>query len=396
MIQYAYLSRMKIFRWVFKVFFTLLILLILSWIGLSLSGNLHLLKAIKSTYLVGETGPTILDYPKFVNREIKTGTPSPWRMNLSTKKPAEEFMEEAEAWETQALLVVQNNQIIYENYWGKLDQESLSNSFSMAKSFVSIGLGVAVKKGYIKNLNQPVYEFIPEFNSPEKRKVRIVDLLKMSSGIDFGESYGDPFGFMAKAYYGKELYELTVEKPQKVPPGKEWKYQGGNTLLLSFILQKATGKTLSEFFEQEVWKKIGAEEKALWTISEKDKRERAYCCFYSNARDFARLGQLYLDSGKWHGVALINTDFFEESIQAVNIPDSEGKIINYYGLHWWLGKHKGHGFYYARGILGQYIVIIPDLDMVLVRLGNKRDPTRNVEIPSDLYTYLNIAFELSN
>ena len=179
------------------------------------------------------------------------------------------------------------------------------------------------------------------------------------------------------------------------PPHKTWKYQGGNTLLLSFILEKATGMSLSSFFEKEVWQKVGAQENALWTISEKDKRERAFCCFYSNARDFARIGQLYLDSGRWNGESIVTKAYFKQSLQVVNLPDENGKLIDYYGLHWWQGKHKGHYFFYARGILGQYIVIIPDLDLVLIRLGKKRDPTRNVEIPIDLFVYLDIALDLT-
>ena len=387
---------MKLFKFLMRFIVALVLAVTVSCIVLWISGNAHLIKAVRSTYLVGKTAPTIDDYPKFENRTVKVGKPQDWSLSDSynSKKLSDRLQNEVESWETAALLVVQNKNIVYESYSDGYSKSSLTNSFSMAKSFVSLAIGAAIQEGKIKSVNQKVGDFIPEFKEGKKANISIKDLLTMSSGVDFGESYGDPFGFMAKAYYGKDLYDLTVNKEVQYDPGEVWKYQGGNSLLLSFILKNATGESLSDYFSMKFWEPIGASQEALWTINEKNGLERAYCCFYSNARDFAKVGQLILDSGAWNGSQLISKSYFEDSFKPANIKNESGEIIDYYGYQWWFGSYEGDSFYYARGIQGQYIVAVPKWNAVIVRLGNKRDPTKGVEVPSDLYTYLEAAKEV--
>ncbi len=387
---------MKIFKFFFRFAIALVLALTLISLGLLATGNSHLIKAVRSTYLIGKTGPTINDYPKFENRIVKSKKGNQWPKSktYNSKFPSKKLQKEIDDWETTAFLVIQNGNIIYENYAEGYSKSSRTNSFSMAKSFTSLAIGAAIQEGKINSVNQKVGDFIPEYKLEGKSEITIKDLLTMSSGIDFGESYGDPFGFMAKAYYGTDLYDLTVNKEVKQNPGEVWKYQGGNTLLLSFILEKATGETLSDYFSKKFWKPLGASQDALWTISEKNGLERAYCCFYSNARDFALIGQLILDSGAWNGKQLISKTFFKNSFKPINISDESNQVIDYYGYQWWMGNYKGAAFYYARGIQGQYIVAIPKWNAVLVRLGHKRDPTKGVRVPSDLYTYLEVVNEL--
>jgi CubicO group peptidase (beta-lactamase class C family) len=381
---------MKVIRFLIRFIVSLVLAIGLICLALWVSGNAYLIKAVSSTYLVGETGPTIDDYSNFENRTVEAGTPQLWEYSERFQKAAlsEELMKEVEDWETSALLIVKSDSILFEEYWNGYSEKSLTNTFSMAKSFTSLAIGKAIEEGHIKSLDQSVGDFIPEFAEGKKSAVKIKHLLQMSSGIDFGESYGDPFGFMAKTYYGDDLYELSVNKPMKYEPGEVWKYQGGNTLLLSFILEKASGKSLSEYFSENFWKPLGAAEDALWSLNEEGGKEKSYCCFYSNARDFARIGHMMLDSGKWNGKTLIDQEYIKKSISPVNIKDEDGKLIDYYGLHWWMGQYQGHEFYYARGIQGQYIVAIPAWDAVVVRLGHKRDPNVGAEVPKDLFVYL--------
>lgn len=384
---------MKIIRFLLRFAIALSLTIGLACLGLWASGNVHLIKAIQSTYLVGKTGPSITDYTKFENRRVEASKAQAWKhssnYNLNPPTPAQK--KEIDKWETVAFLVIQDREIHYEDYAEGYSEKSLTNSFSMAKSLTSLAIGAAIKEGKIKSLDQKVGDFLPEFKEGKKTLITIKDLLTMSSGIDFGESYGDPFGYMAKTYYGKDLYDLTVNKSMKYLPGEVWKYQGGNTLLLAFILKKATGQNLSEYFSQHFWKPLGASEDALWSITEKGGMERAYCCFYSNARDFARIGQLILDSGKWNGKQLIDNAYFNHSFKPVNLKDEQGETINYYGFQWWLGEFEGDTFHYARGIQGQYIVAIPAWKVVFVRLGHQRDPTIGIKVPSDLIDYLGIV-----
>lgn len=384
---------MKFIRFALRFLVALIISILVVVFGLYISGNSHLVKAVRSTYLVGKTGPTIDDFTKFENREIKTGKVQRWDKdkNYNGYVLNGRLKSESDKFETTALLVIKDKKIAYEEYFRGYSATSKTNSFSMAKSFTSLCIGAAIFEGKIKSVNQKVGDFLPEYAESD---LEIEDLLTMTSGIDFGESYGDPFGFMSKTYYGKDLYELTISKKQKEKPGTQWKYQGGNTLLLSFIIEKATGQNLSEYFSEHFWKPMGAKETALWTLNKEDGIEKAYCCFYSNASDYARVGQLMLDSGKWEGKPLISEEYFRKSVQPVRTSDEHGKAINHYGYQWWLGSYNGVNFTYARGIQGQYIVSIPKWNTVLVRLGHKRDPARGAIIPQDLFTYLEIAKEV--
>lgn len=384
---------MKFFRFAFRIISVITVIVVIACICLILTDNGHLIKAVRSTYLQGKSGPTINDFTKFDNRTVITANKKALKRskayNQSSISP--KLLEEAKRWETVALVILHKGELLHEQYWDGYSQTSKTNSFSMAKSLTSLCIGAAIKEGKIKSVDQKVSDFLPEFKEGKKAAITIKHLLTMSSGIDFGESYGDPFGFMAKTYYGTELYDITLAKKVKYSAGNVWKYQGGNTLLLSFIIEQATGQTLSDYFSSKFWSPINANQDALWTLDEKEGKEKAYCCFYSNALDYSRIGQLMLDSGNWEGKQLIDKSYFNASINPINLVDEHGSTVNHYGYQWWLGSYKDVSFYYARGILGQYIVSIPEWDMVIVRLGHKRDPKRGAIIPKDLFTYLEIG-----
>lgn len=362
-----------------------------------ITGNSHLFKAVASTYLVGETGPTIDDYSKFENRIVEAGKIQEWAIseNYNRFELNSDQIDSIEKYKPIAFLVIHKDSILFEKYWEEYSKESHTNSFSVAKSLVSIAVGVALKEGSIKSLDQKAGDFLPEFQKGKKSEISIRDLLTMSSGIDFGESYNNPFGFMAKTYYGKNLYDLTVEKEIIHPAGAVWKYQGGNTLLLSFILEEATGKTLSEYFSENIWQPIGASQDALWTLNKKNGLEKSFCCFYSNAQDFARIGKLYLQNGVWNGDTLIPEWFVKESILPVNLPTEKGKNVDYYGYQWWLTEHENDKVFYARGIQGQYVAVIPEKELIIVRLGRERHPGRESTVPKDLLVYLEVGKEIA-
>lgn len=375
-----------------KTFVFLIAPVLLLYLLLLATDNQHLIKAVRSTYLVGSSGPGIYDRSMFDNNHIKASSLAfNYPLSKSTIQLSSSDVDSLAFWETKSLVIIKHDTIRLAKYFNQTNEATKSNSFSVAKSLVSLAIGVALKKDCIHSLEDPIENYLPELQGVNKGKITIRQLLEMNSGIDFGESYGNPLGFMAKAYYGKQLYRLSMDKPLKYPPGKYWKYQGGNTLLLSFIVRNACDESLSDFFEHEVWTKIGAQYSADWTISDVDSLERAYCCFYSTAIDLAKVGRLYLNSGNWNGVQILDSSFIKESIQPQEIVDESGKRIDYYGLHWWLGNYKGEEFFYARGILGQYIVVIPNQKTIIVRQGHKRDKNIGARVPEDLYLYLKIA-----
>jgi len=358
------------------------------------TGNGHLIKAVSNTYLKGRGGPSIDEYAIFENRTVKASSqPISWPTSIeynSIKLSSEELALHDEL-KSVAFLVFHKDSIIHETYWDQFNAESKTNTFSVAKSLIGLAIGAAIDDGYIKDINQKVSDFLPEFKAGKKAEVAIKQLLQMNSGIDFGESYGDPFGFMAKAYYGEDLYDLTIKKDVTQTPGTIWKYQGGNTLLLSFIIQKATGKSVSEYFSERVWQPIGAENDALWNLDAENGREKAYCCFYSNARDFGKIGKLLLHNGVVDGKRVLSETYLNQATSAVNTSDDKGNIVDYYGFQIWMTSYNNQKVIYARGIQGQYIVAIPDADLVIVRLGRKRFEEKVNNVPVDLLKYIDMA-----
>jgi len=403
---------MKILKSIGKWF---LILFVLLNIVILVSGRTYLYKGVWNTYLKGRTTASIDDYTIFENRAIKAGEKKEWPLgkDYNTSKPSSKFVSHLEKIETIAFLVIQNDSIRHEQYWGGYSDTSHTGSFSMAKTFVSILVGIAIGEGKIKSIDQPVGDFIPEYSAEgefasggkegKKANITIRHLLTMSSGINFDESYKSPIGFPAEAYYGTNLPELIFKYDAVEEPGKYFEYLSGNTQLLAFVLNKATGMSLSDYTSEKLWKPIEAEYDAYWSLDKKGGDEKAYCCFNSNARDFARIGKLFLDSGKWNGKQVVPANYVMESIKpADNIDKDLNSKNERYGYSWWLlpnyrpagQEGKGHNIFYARGVLGQYIIMIPELDMIIVRLGKRRELTAVKGHPTDFYWYIDAALEM--
>ena len=384
-------------KWIKRIVVGFIALLAIASVLAVATGNSHIFSAVAKTYLVGQTGPTIDDYTKFENRRVKAGAYRPWKLSAdyNKKELSPEILKKIEQYEPAAFLVIKNNKIVFEKYWENYSDSSYTNSFSMAKSITGILTGIAIDKGLISSVNDPVAKYLSEY--AHQPKLTIKDLLTMSSGIDFGESYKDPFGFMAKAYYGSDIKKLTLSKTVfSDEPGKIFKYQGGNTLLLSFIIEQTSGMTLSDFASEYLWKPCGAKYDALWSLDKKDGLEKAYCCFYSNARDFARFGRLFLQNGEMFGKQIVSEQYVKESITPASyLTDQNGEKVTYYGYQWWIGSYKDFDFYFMRGILGQYVICIPSKNIIIVRLGKKRSKKYLNHHPTDVYDNIEAALALT-
>jgi CubicO group peptidase (beta-lactamase class C family) len=375
----------------------LLIIFVILNLAIIVFGKTYLYKGIANTYLKGRSGPSISEYKIFDNREVKAGNYQKWNTSAAynSKSISDAALQEFMQLQTVAFVVVKNDSLIHEQYWDGFGPDSYSNSFSMAKTFVSILTGMALDEGKIKSVDEPVSDFIPEFKEGNNSKLTIRHLLTMSSGINFDEDYVNPLAYPAQAYYGSDLKKLTYGYKVTGEPGKEFIYLSGNTELLSFILEKATGKTLSEYASERLWKPLGAKNSAFWSLDHKDGLEKAYCCFNSNATDFARIGELYLDSGKWNGQQLISSQYVLNSVTPADLLSDSAKNDEY-GYSWWLiPDYKDHRIFYARGILGQYIICIPDQKMVIVRLGKKRKTKNDKSThPPDVFLYIDAALDM--
>ena len=373
------------------------ILVIIGVAYLEISGNTHVYRTIGMTIFRGKMEPGIDELKDFPNREIANSAPLPWvkSSKYGQLNPPNNLLAQAITYETTALLVIQNDSILFEQYFDGYDAQTLSNSFSIAKSFTGLLIGCALKDGYIKSLDQTVGSFIPEFKAEPYASITIRHLLMMSSGLDFKENYSSIFGWPAKAYYGKDVNATVFNAPKINEPGTVYEYKGGDTQLLGMILEKVTGKRISEYASERLWQKIGAENKAFWSLDIVNGMEKASCCYYATAHDFARFGKLCMQYGKWNGEQLIDSSFIAQSITLSNTVTKEGKPNTQYGYQWWIMKHRGLEVFYARGIKGQYIFCIPEKNMIVVRLGHKRADKKGDELPGDIFYYLDLGLALN-
>ncbi|MCC9166660.1 serine hydrolase domain-containing protein [Pontibacter harenae] len=372
-------------------FGTLLVLgLLAAWIHLADKNYVY-----KAAYY---NFPDIDDNLIFHQRKIEAGTsPEPWPISSNYNKLQfpESLAQLHQELETVAFLVIKNDSIVYEQYWDGYSDESLSNSFSMAKSIISALVGVAIQEGKIKSVEQPVGDFLPEYKEGAKAKIKLRHLLWMSSGLDWDESYSNPFSVTTEAYYGDNLKRIIDRLEATEDPGQAFEYKSGDTQLLSFVLEAATGKSVSAYAEEKLWKKIGSVHNAEWSLDRPAGNEKAYCCFFSNARDFARLGRLYLNNGIWNNDTIVPPAYVKASLKGSMIPKaSNGKPTDFYGYQWWLlPDYKGQEIFYARGILGQYIVAIPEKNIIFVRLGEKRGE-RKGEHPGEVLAMIDAVNEV--
>lgn len=390
-------------RWLKRLGLTLLFLIFAANAFILLTGRTYMYKGIKETYLIGRSGPGIYDSLVFPSRTIPgSNEKDGWLREGITKALDADQIQALKEVETTSFLVIQRGEIIAEHYFNTHTKNTVSNSFSAAKSVVGLLIGIAVDKGLIESLDQPITDFL-DFIAPKDSIVSIRHLLGMTSDIDWSESGANPFSDNAEAYYGSDLLATMQKQPFKGSPNKVFDYASGNSQLLGFILEKATGQTVSEFMSENLWQKIHAESDALWSLDSENGSEKAFCCLYSTTRDYARLGQLILNGGIWGADTIISNSMLQEI--TTNYMLVGNRENHRYGLHYWILKDPKQKVIYARGIKGQYVISIPDLDVVIVRTGHKRlekAGEENVKTgeeymldhPMDLFLYLDIAQQL--
>lgn len=395
------------------IFYTVIALLITVNLFIVLSGRFYIYKGIANTYLVGEMGPTIYDknvFPISTLKSPKQKSTVEYSEKYNTYKLSASDRKIIEDLETRAFLVYKGNSLVYEEYWDEHDDKTVSNSFSVAKSIVSMLIGIAVDEGFIKSIDEPVARYLKEFKSKNREKITIRDLLTMSSGLDWTESGKNPLSDNAESYYGSDLRRLVTDQNLISQPGKVFKYQSGNSQLLAFILESATGKDFSVYAEEKLWKKLGMEHNGYWSLDKKNGDEKAFCCMYAVARDYGRIGQLFLNEGKFGETQIIPASYFKEMNTLADLSTEDG-IPNYrYGLHTWYYKDGKKVVNYCRGVAGQYIISCPEEDLLIIRLGEKRTPDVKIDDhksnpskiskykvghPSDLFDYLRIGREIN-
>jgi CubicO group peptidase (beta-lactamase class C family) len=219
----------------------------------------------------------------------------------------------------------------------------------------------------------------------------------MKSGHEWDENYYLPLNMTTDLYFGKHAEALVLSHGFEREPGSEYEYSSGSTQLLGVFLKRALqakepGLTISEHLSRSLWQPLGMENDAVYTMDRpaaEGGMERTYCCIYASARDFARFGQLLLQDGQWNGQTLLDKAFIDRMRQ----PD----LQPYYGHSLWMDWTYKHPFYLLQGHEGQYVIVVPSLDLVVVRTGQHRDKKTmgpNDKLPLEIYRFVDQAVAL--
>lgn len=324
--------------------------------------------------------PNITDFKIFPSRPLKKAT-EPFQFKRA-KQPIDfshvcykggviDLDKYNEDRTTTAFLIIRNDTILFEKYYDNCNDSTVSGSFSIAKAFTSTLIGCAIDDGLIRSVDQPVREFLPAFK-PEFDNVTIDNLLQMTTGLKCREEDPNPFTGAARTYYGANERNLVYGLQFKAKPGTRFEYQSVNTVVLGLILEnvlKKQGKTITQYLQEKLWTPLQMEYDATWSIDgNRSKLEKVYCCLNARARDFAKLGRLYLNNGNWDGKQIVSQKWTD---MCRTITEEKGAVW-YYQHGWYIGSRFNNDFY-ASGYRGQYVYVFPKKNVIIVRLGKKRD-----------------------
>ena len=375
----------KILKWVFIIITSLILLLYAFNIE-------YLIKGVRTIYLTGNNTAFISDYEYFDNREIANSNPEPWPIhkNFNQFIETEELKVLNEQRETKSFLVIKNDSIVFEKYYDGYDENSLSNSFSVAKSIVVSLMGKAIMEGKIKGLDQPVSDYFDEYKEGLASELTVGDLASMSSGMKWNEKYYSVINITSESYFTDDLRSVILRQKIIDKPGQSFRYSSGDTQLLAMVIEKATGTTLSDYLSEKFWKPMGAENNALWQLdSDNYGMEKAYCCIASTARDFARFGKLYINNGKWGNEIILDSSFVELATKPVF------NSSPYYGYGWWLYNFEGKRVFTMNGHRGQFVISFPEENIIIVRQGSFNEKGRVSNNSGDLYKYISEGYKLA-
>ena len=273
---------------------------------------------------------------------------------------------------TQAFLVIRDDTILYERYFMGYQRESIVTSFSVAKSFDTTLIGMAIQDGYIKSLDDPITDYIPELAARDARfrDITIRHLVLMASGLRFEPERFSSLGDDSLTYAFDDLRHLALTETEVVePPGSHWVYNHYNPLLLGLILERATGKPVTQYLQEKLWTPLGMEYGGSWSLdSDKSGFEKMETGINAPAIDFAKFGRLFLNQGNWNGQQLVSREWVADATR------DSGLLKDapfYYGYMWWGKNCSGRADFFADGDHGQLIYVSQGKNLIIVRNGER-------------------------
>lgn len=295
-----------------------------------------------------------------------------------------------DSWTT-GLLVIQNDTIVFEEYYLGNTAATRNISWSMAKSFISALIGIAIEEGHIASVMLPVEKYVPRLKGTAYEGVLIKDVLQMSTGVKFNEDYGDfnsdinRWGREFALGNSQDAFPATLER--EVKPGTVNHYVSINTHVLGMILTKATGRTITDYMQEKLWTPLGMEYEGYWLI-DGENMEMALGGLNATLRDYAKIGSLYLKNGNWKGQQLVAKEWVRSSVTPDAPHIQPGEEFGY-GYQWWIPKGTV-GEFMAIGIYNQNIYINPATNTVIVKLSANPRYNDAAFVPSSDYAALEL------
>ena len=278
--------------------------------------------------------------------------------------------------DTSALLILQNGRIQFEKYWLTGGENVQWMSMSVAKSFISALVGIAIRDGHINNIEEAISDYVPELKNSPYNNVRIKDVLQMSSGASWNEDYSDPesdINRWAKIFaLGGSFDEFIQTLSYDFKPGTRNHYNSMDTQALGMLVNRATGKTITNYMTEMLWHPMGASNEGYWLL-DSEGMEMAFAGLNITARDYAKFGELYRLDGKLNGQQIVPKSWVKDSItpDGPHLTPGDNPLSDYplgYGYQWWVpGGDKGE--FMAIGVYNQMIYVAPESNMVIVKLS---------------------------
>ena len=277
---------------------------------------------------------------------------------------------------TQGVMIIQNDSIVYERYWGDFSADRMATVFSVSKSITSILCGIAVDDGYIRSIDDPVTQYLPELKKkdPMWQKLTIRHLLNMQSGLDFDDTYQFSLkklkrvNAIARLNYGHNVMRQIRGLKFRNLPGTEHRYESMTSQIMGVVIERASGKRFADYLSEKVWKPLQMESPALVDIDSR-KHDVAHCFggITLTMKDLAKIGRLYLNRGMWNGRRIVSEDWIRQSTEFT--ADNDGYHFNWYNLYYDDANKAKYPGFYALGICAQVLYVNPYKKLIMVRIG---------------------------
>jgi len=278
--------------------------------------------------------------------------------------------------ETQGVLIIHNDSIVYEKYWGDISSDRLATVFSVTKSVTSLMCGIAVDDGYIRSIDDAVTEYIPELKKkdPMWQRLTIRHLLDMRSGLDFDDTYYLHLKDLkrvlaiAKLNYGHNVMKQIRRLKFRCEPGTEHRYESMTAQILGVVIERATKKHFVDYISEKVWKPLQMESPALMNIdSHRHRVPHTFGGLTLTMKDLAKIGRLYLHHGMWDGKRIVSEEWIRQS--TAYDTTNNGYHFNWYNVSSYGADKDKYPGYYALGICAQVLYVNPYKNLIMVRIG---------------------------